>query len=314
MNKFKLILNRIKKTKAAKIYRKIRTIVKEVYNRTLSDDYFLNKEFLKRFGKTISKENPQTFNEKIQWLKLYWRDPIAEKCADKYQVREYVKNKGLSIILNELIEVYDNVEEINLDILPNKFVLKCTHGSGCNIICKDKNQLDWKDTKKKLSSWMKKDYYLPSREWVYKNLDPRIICERYLDDRKSGELIDYKFFCFNGSPEYIMTGTDRFSVEGLKVDFFDVNFVHLDFTRDHPMKGYGIEKPKNLDKMIWYSKILSSDFPFARVDFYEVNEKIYFGELTFFPGGGFEKFQPEEYDYLFGQKLNLDNIINREMR
>lgn len=305
---------KIKKTKASNIYRKFRTIFRKAYNRTLSDEKLLNKMFLKKFGRKISKENPQTFNEKLQWLKLYWRDPKAEICADKYLVREYVGEKGLGHLLNDLIGVYDNVDEIDLDQLPEQFVLKCTHGSGCNIICKDKNLLNWDDAKEKLSSWMKINYYWPSREWVYKNHEPKIICERYLDDEKVGELIDYKFFCFNGEPEYIMTGTDRFSKDGLKVDFFDVHFNHLDFTRDHPMKGDNIEKPKNFDKMLEYSKVLSKDFPFVRVDFYEANGKLFLGELTFFPGGGFEKFQPEEYDYSFGEKLNLDNIKDRKLR
>lgn len=300
-----LIKEKLKQTRLAPVYRIVRGYILSAYEKTLSDEHYLNKKYQKAFGKKISRDNPQTFNEKLNWLKLYWYDPKAEICSDKYAVRAYLESIGLGHLLNELIAVYDSVDKIDFDSLPSKFVLKCTHGSACNIICEDKDKLDRSKTKKKLNKWMKLNYYWFSREWVYKNLKPRIICEKFLKDDVLRELIDYKFFCFNGVPEYVMLVTERFSDTGLKLDFYDTQWNHLEFRRDHPMSGRKLIQPANYDIMLEYAKVLSSEFPFVRVDFFEVNGKVYFGELTFFPGGGFEQFQPVEYDYKFGEKLIL---------
>lgn len=300
-----VLLDNLKTTMLVDLYRKIRGYFIEKYYRSLSDEQYLNLLFEKSFGKNISTENPSSFNEKIQWLKLYWYDQKAELCADKYEVRGYVKEKGLDFLLNELIGVYDDVDEIKINDLPDQFVLKCTHGSGCNIICENKRELNWVESQKKINKWMKRNYYWPSREWVYKNIKPRIVCEKYLSDKVMGELVDYKFYCFNGRPEYIKFASERHSATGVKMDFFDKAWNHLDVKRGHPMGTIEKLKPKNFELMLDSAIKLSQEFPFVRVDFYEANGKLYFGELTFFPAGGFEKFEPEKYDYFFGDKLTL---------
>ena len=305
MASFFSIKGKLENAKYINAFRLIRKYFKTIYYRTFSDKKFLNKKFKEVFGREISKNNPRSFNEKLQWLKLYWYDPIAEICVDKYLVREYLEKLGLGHLLNDLIDVYDRVEDIKFEKLPEKFVLKCTHGSKCNIICKNKHDLDWKTAKKKLSNWMSTNYYWFSREWVYKKIKPRIVCEKFLEDDFFGELVDYKFFCFNGIPLYIMVGTERFSNTGLKVDYYDTQWNHLEIKQDDPFSGKDISKPQNLESMIKYAKQLSSKFSFVRIDFYEANMKLYFGEFTFFPSGGFEKFQPEKYDFDLGNELKL---------
>lgn len=310
MEIFTLIKDKLKQTKYAYIYRNLKVSAKKAYYKTLSDDKYLNKIYKDIFGREINRENPITFNEKLQWLKLYWYDPKAEMCVDKYEVRDYLKSKGLGHLLNDLIAVYNNVDEINLKDLPDKFVLKCTHGSGCNIICEDINKLDWGESKRKLRKWMNTNYYWSSREWVYKKLKPRVICERFLKDDVFNELIDYKFFCFNGEPLFIMVGSERFTELGLSVKYKDINWNDLNMiTGEDRICKKEINKPKNFDKMIEYAALLSIDFPFVRVDFYEANNVLYFGEMTFFPAGGFEKFYPESFDYEFGNNLSLPLIV-----
>jgi len=311
-----LELNKIKykftNTKGAKLYRIIRNRVKTSYYRRLSDERYLKIIFNKIFKRSLDLNSPKSFNEKLQWLKLYWRDPIAEQCADKYLVREYVKEKGLGNTLNALIDVYDNVDQINFDKLPDQFVLKCTHGSGCNIICKDKNLLNWYDAKKKLSSWMKINYYWPGREWVYKDLKPKIICEKYLEDIKSGELYDYKFLCFSGKPEYIFFCSDRENT--VKSDYYNLDWELMDFKGEYPRSNKKHPKPEKLSEMVEYAKVLSNGFPFVRVDFYVAEGIVYFGELTFFHHGGFGRYYPENIDYELGNKLVLPSVSNREKK
>jgi len=255
-------------------------------------------------------KNPKSFNEKLQWLKLHWRDPKATQCADKYSVRHYVIEQGYGDILNNLLGVYDNVDDINFDSLPNKFVLKATHGSGMNIICKDKSKLDINNAKKMMMKWLKQNYYYHSFEWVYKDIRPRIVCEEFLEDSEYKDLIDYKFMCFNGEIRCLFICSDRDNIAGLKVDFYDMDWKLMPFYRYYPNSGNKIEKPEGFDRMIEYAKILSRPFPFVRVDFYQVNGKIFFGELTFFPGSGMEYFKPELYDYRFGDWIKLPDVNN----
>lgn len=278
--------------------------IKFHYNKLfVSDEKFIKKNFKKKFNKNINLENPITFNEKIQWLKLNWRDDIASKCADKYSVREIIKNTIGEEFLNELYGVYDDVDEIDIDKLPEKFVLKGTHGSGFNIICKNKYDIDWDKEKKIMKKWLKTNYYFRGREWVYKNIKPRIICEKYLEGENGEPPIDYKFMCFNGEPKFSFVCLERF--DELKIDFYDNNWNKMKFSRKYPNSDYEIPKPKLYDEMIEISKTLSKKFPFVRVDLYEVNGKIYFGELTFFPGNGMEEFSPNEYDEIVGKYIKL---------
>lgn len=294
----------LKKSAAADVYRKVR----KNYNRhkmdKMGDKELLSYYYERNFGRPIELDNPQTFNEKLQWLKLYWRDDKATVCADKYAVRDYLKERGYGELLNDLIAVYDSPEEIDFDALPDSFVLKCTHGSACNIICPDKSKLDREDAVQKLSKWMKTDYYKIGREWVYKDIKPRIVCEKFLGDTENVP-VDYKFFCFNGEPKLMMTVTNRYQDGGILTNFYDMDFNLMPFERDHKRDFGDIKKPEYFEKMRQVSETLAQEFPFVRMDYYEVDGKLYFGEFTFFPGGGFERFQPAQYDKIVGEWLTL---------
>lgn len=283
--------------------------IKEFYYRHLiSDEQVIRKKFKKRLGKDVEFIKPVTFADKQQWLKLNWYDPIATKCADKYEVREIIKEKIGEEYLNELIAVYESVNEIDIDKLPDKFVLKGTHGSGFNIICNDKSKMNWKEEFKKMRRWLRTNYYLQNREWVYKDIKPRIICEKYLSQGdNSSNLIDYKFFCFNGKPTYCQVIRGR--GENETIDFYDSEWNHMPFNglRNLPMSSKNHEKPKKYDKMIDLAAVLAEDFPFVRVDFYYVEDQIIFGELTFFPLSGMGKFTPDEWNYKIGEMLILPN-------
>lgn len=268
--------------------------------------YVPDKLYLKLFyryamGENLNLKNPQTFNEKLQWLKLYDRNPLYTKLVDKYEVREYIKEKIGEEYLIPLLGVWDNVEEINFDELPNRFVLKTTHDSGGVVICKDKRTFDVEEAKKFLSEHLQKNFYYVGREWPYKNVKPRIIAEKYLDF----DIKDYKFMCFNGKTKCSFVCSERHT-DGLKVTFFDIGWNKLPFERVYPCSDDILDKPKTYDKMLELSEILSAHIPFVRVDFYEIGNKIYFGELTFYPGNGLESFNPKEWDYKLGDMINLD--------
>jgi hypothetical protein len=305
--------------KTKEIFKKNESIVKTYdkfkefyYRHIISDEQLIRKRFKKRLGREVDLENPIKFNDKLQWLKLNWHDAIATKCADKYEVREIVKEKIGEEYLNEIIGVYESVDEINIDELPKKFVLKGTHGSGFNIICKDKSKMNWDEEFKKMRRWLRTNYYLQNREWVYKDIKPRIICEKYLTDGESqNSLIDYKFFCFNGEPTYCQVIRGR--GENETIDFYDTEWNHMTFNglRELPMSTTKYEKPKKYEKMIALAKELAGDFPFVRVDFYYVQDEIIFGELTFFPLSGMGKFTPDEWDFKLGELLKLPEKVRK---
>lgn len=281
----------------------IRALGKRNIFNFMSDSKYLRLLFRAEMGYKLDLNNPKTYNEKLQWLKLYDRNPIYTKFVDKYEVREYIKEKIGEEYLIPLIFVYDDVDEIDWDVLPNQFVLKCTHGSGSNIVCRDKEKLDIKGSKKKLNKWMKKNWYWFGREWVYKELKPRIICEKYfVDDTKKG-LKDYKFYCFDGEPKAMMVATER----GIdtRFDFFDMEFNHLPFEQGAKNSEKEIKKPQTFEEMKELAKKLSRGISHVRVDFYESDKKVYFGELTFFDSSGLAKFEPKEYDYIFGSWVDL---------
>ena len=281
-------------------------MIKEIFkkiNPLIPDRLYLYLQYRYHLGKKLNLNNPQTFNEKIQWLKLYDRKPEYPTYVDKFAVREHIKRTIGEEYLIPLIGVYDNVEDINWDGLPDKFVLKCTHGSSCNIICEDKSKLDIEDAKTKLNEWMNKNWYWYGREWPYKNVKPRIVCEKYMVDESGVELKDYKFFCFNGKPEVMFVATDR-GVD-TRFDFYDMEFSHLPITQHYKNAEKKIEKPKGFDEMAKLASELSKDIPHVRVDFYDINGNIYFGELTFSHFSGFVEFVPNEWDYKLGSMLRL---------
>lgn len=276
----------------------------------LSDEQYLKMIYRGTIGKRLDLKNPKTFNEKLQWLKLYNRKPEYTMMVDKYAVREYIKEKLGEEYLIPLLGVWDSSDDIDFDKLPNQFVLKCNHNSGLGMcICKDKSKLDIDKVKKELKKGLEEDYYLTSREWPYKDVPRKIIAEKYMEEKSNTELNDYKLMCFNGKVRCSFVCSERFSDDGLRVTFFDKDWNVMPFERHYPKSVNAIEKPKTYEKMVEFAEILSKDIPFVRVDFYEISGKLYFGELTFFPGSGYEEFEPEEWDYVVGNWIKLPKKI-----
>ena len=271
----------------------------------LSDKAFIKAVYRAKFGKKLNLKNPKTFNEKLQWLKLNDNDPKYAKMVDKYEAKKYVGD----IIGEEYIiptyGVYDNFDEIDFDSLPNSFVIKCTHDSGGVAICKDKKTFDKKSAKEKIEKSLKRNYFNEGREPVYKYVKPRIIVEKYMEDKKQKEIVDYKFFCFNGEPK-IMYISDGSHTENQSIAFFDMDYNSLDIEREDYKKMVDIPlKPKNFEKMKEFSRILSKNMYHLRVDFYEINGHLYFGELTFITCSGLIPFKKQEYDELLGSYLDI---------
>lgn len=280
-----------------------------------TDKAFLRIRFFLAMGKRLNLQNPTSYNEKLQWLKLYDRKPEYSKMVDKYEAKKYVGNIISEEHIIPTIGLYNNVEEIPWDSLPNQFVLKCTHDSGGIVICKDKSSLNIKQAKRKLAKGLSKSYFYQNREWPYKNVKPRIICEKYMVDESGYELKDYKWFCFDGEVKALFIATDRGNPnEDTKFDFYDSEFNHLPFTNGHPNATREIKKPIGFDKMKEIASKLSKSIPHVRVDLYDINGQIYFGEMTFFHWSGMKPFNPEEWDYKFGEWIkipqNIKNINN----
>ncbi len=274
----------------------------------LSDKLYLQIKYKKDYGRSINWKSPSRFDEKLQWLKLYYRNPLMCKLVDKYEVKSYVANIIGEEYIIPTLNVYNSFNDIDFSLLPDKFVLKCTHDSGGLIICRDKDQLNIKDAKIKIENSLKKNFYYLMREWPYKYVRPRIIAEKFICENGKLDLTDYKFYCFNGKPKYCQLINNRSSIE--TIDFYDENWIHQDFVGLNPKcknsPNYkNIPKPINYELMIELAKKLSKEFPFVRVDFYNLSGKIYFGELTFFPAGGFGYFTPEEWNYKLGKLIVL---------
>jgi hypothetical protein len=274
----------------------------------MTDDIHIRIMYRLQLGKKLNLKNPTTFNEKLQWFKLHDRNPEYIKMVDKYAVREYIKNTIGEEHLIPLIGVYDNFDEINFDELPNKFVLKTTHDSGGVVICTDKSKLNLKQAKKKINKSLKRNYYWHAREWPYKNVKPRIVCEKFMLDESGTELKDYKFMCFNGEAKCSFVCLNRNSPKGLNVDFYDMDWKPMPFERKYPNSGTMILKPKTFDKMVEFAERIAQDKTFVRVDFYEINGYLYFGEITFYPGSGFEKFEPDLWDKILGSWIKIPDI------
>ncbi|MBD7970574.1 glycosyl transferase [Paenibacillus sp. Sa2BVA9] len=254
--------------------------------------------------KKLDFEDPKLFNEKLQYLKLYDRKPEYTNYVDKFEVRKYIKRVIGDDYLIPLIGVYNNFDEINFEKLPDKFVLKCTHDSGGVIICEDKNKFNQFQAKKTINSHLKKNYFYYGREWPYKNIPPRIICEQFIETPDGKAPTDYKFMCFNGQPEYIQVHTDRFGPMYTK-DYYDINWKKTNIRQGVPNSDMILPRPKNLGVMIDIAKKLSEKIPHSRIDLYEQDGKIYFGEITLYPNSGFKNFINEDDDYLMGQLIQL---------
>lgn len=274
----------------------------------------LNTEvvYFSKFGRKIDLRNPNTLDEKIQWLKFntYLNNQLVRDCADKYRVREYLKNKGCEEIAVEAYGFYDTVDDIPWETLPNKFVIKWNFGCGQNLICFDKSRLDISNAKKKLKSWYKtKDtFYLPYSEMQYRGISPKLVCERLIEGDGGGLPIDYKVYCFNGKAHCVLVCVGRDSEgHGAKYYFFDRNWNLLRYnkTGKNAPKDFTLPKPEGIDDLFRYADRLSSPFPFVRADFYLERGKVIFGELTFTPCGGFDTGRLPETQILFGDMVKL---------
>lgn len=268
----------------------------------LPDKIYLKWKYKLYLGKKLDLDNPKTFNEKLQWLKLYDRNPLYTNLVDKYEVRKYVADKIGEEYLIPLIGVYDKFEDIDFDKLPNQFVIKCTHDSGSVVICKDKSTFDIKKCKKKIKKALKYNYFYYGREWPYKNVKPRIIIEKYISDLENNT-IDYKFLVFNGKFKFLEICSNRFI--STRFTFYDKDLNFIDVTQDGCEYDCNIIKTAEYSKMIELAEKLSQDIIEVRVDFYYINSKTYFGELTFFEDAGFGKYEPEIWDEKFGEMLKL---------
>ena len=274
-----------------------------------SDRQYIKYWFKNKMGYYPNLDNPTTFNEKLQWLKLYYRNPILTTLVDKYAVKKYVSDKIGEKYIIPTIGVWDHFDEIDFAALPDQFVLKCTHDSGGLVICKDKSKLDMQAAKEKIEKSLATDFYKAGREWPYKNVPRRIIAETYMEDDATKELRDYKFFCFDGVVKWLFIATDRQNREEPYFDFFDMDFNHLDMRHGHPNAPFNVEKPKNFELMKKLSSVLSKGFPEVRVDLYEVNGQVYFGEMTFFHHTGRVLFDPAEWDTIFGEQIVLPSRV-----
>ena len=272
----------------------------------IPDEPYLKFLFRIRTGKKLNLKNPRTFNEKLQWLKLHNRDERYSVMVDKYRVRKYIADTIGDEYLIPLLGIYDNANDINTEDLPEEFVIKCTHDSGSVVLCNNRQDLT-PEVRKKLNQALKRRYYYANREYPYKNVQPRIIIEKMMHDHEGNGLIDYKIHCFNGKARLILVCLDREETSGMKKVFYDEAWNKLNLKRPNTSNDCEITRPKNLGKMIELAEMLSQDIPFMRVDFYEINRQLYFGELTFFPGSGMERFEPEEYDALLGGYIDLHN-------
>lgn len=271
-----------------------------------SDKLCLMFYFHSCMGYWMDFRHPKTFNEKLQWLKLYDRKPIYTTMVDKYAVKQYVANIIGEQYIIPTLGVWDSFDEIDFDTLPNQFVLKCTHDSGTVIVCKDKSLFDAEKARCNLNQALQVDFYKKTREWPYKNVPHRIIAEQYIEDSTTHDLPDYKYFCFDGKVKAMFIASDRQNaIEDTKFDFFDENFNHLDFKNGHPMASVTPSKPVCFEEMKSLAEQLSKGIPHVRVDLFEVDGKIYFGEMTFFHWSGTVPFNPSKWDETFGSWINL---------
>lgn len=258
-------------------------------------------------GNKLNLKHPVRYTEKLQWYKLNYRKPIMTKCSDKYLVREYVKEKGLSNLLNGLYAVYDSAEEIDFEKLPNSFAMKMTVGSGMNYFVTDKSQENLEQLKSMAVKWFNSNSSSYGREWCYYDIKPRIVFEELLPMDERDDLPDYKFFCFDGEPYCLYTMIDYTkNHENGKIGFFDTDFNLMPYHRkDYKPIEEQLPKPMNFDKMVEYARVLSKGFPHVRVDFYDISGKIVFGEMTFYNASGYTAFEPDEFDFIMGSQFNL---------
>lgn len=275
--------------------------------RWLTDEQFIRLYYWIKFKKSINLNNPKSYNEKLNWMKLYDRNPLYTKLADKLAVRDYVSERIGSEYLVPLLGVFDSFDQIDFSELPEQFVLKCNHDSGCVEICKDRKKFDVDAARKNITKALATNYFYSAREWQYKNIEPRIICEELLVDSVYEVPIDYKIQCFNGVPCLFMVCINRYTEGGVKFCYYDLDWNYLNNINTlSPLDDPGVEKPQNLQEMIEIAKALSKGLKTARIDLYVVNGKVYFGEITFAGHGGFHSSLTDYAEFTLGNKIELD--------
>ncbi len=293
----------IKKFLIDKNYRKLWYL--DIFkHKKMPDEVYISKRFEAVFGKKVNLYNPKTFNEKMQWLKLYDRQEEHTVMVDKYLSKEFVANKIGEEYVAKLLGVWDRADQIDFSSLPNRFVLKTTHDCGGVIVCDDKSKLNIKKAVHKLKKHLRNEYFYHCREWPYKNVVPRIIAEEYLKDEKEEVLPVYKFLCFGGQPRIIQV-IQNDKKENETVDYYDTDWNKLDLRQNFPNSMIVLDKPNKFEKMLEIATELAKDKPFIRVDLYLVNDKIYFSEFTFFSDAGFKRFYPETWDKALGDWIRL---------
>ena len=275
----------------------------------LPDKIVIRLQYYASLGRFPNLKNPERFTEKLQWYKLNYRTPLMTQCADKYKIRFYLKDKGYEEYSPELYQVCDNFSEIDFDKLPEAFAIKCNNSSGTNIFVKDKNNMKLEDIEAEVSSWKKVKTISAGREWAYENIEQKIVVEELLvshDGTQTDSLNDYKFLCFNGEPKLLWVDVDRTSSH--KRAFYDLDWNVMDVTSNRAKSEEPIPKPFGFEKMIEVARDIAKDFPFVRVDFYSLNEKLYIGELTFYPWSGCVEFEPDSFDFELGSYFALPPV------
>lgn len=272
----------------------------------LSDRTYLKLMYYAHFQTKLNLSEPQTYNEKLQWLKLYHRNPEYTIMVDKYEVRDYIREKIGEKYLNTLLGVWKTPEEIDFEELPDKFVLKTTHNSGGYVICDNKDKLDWESAKQILSKYLNKNYFNIGREYPYLNVEPRVIAEEFLEQDNGEELRDYRFFCFNGEPKFVSVDFSITDKSRTRRNLYDLNWDLLEASISYPHEeDFIVNKPDKFEEMIQLSKQISKGIPHTRVDFYYINKQIIFGEITFYHQNGWGKFTPEEFNKQLGDWITL---------
>lgn len=294
---------------AHSVYHAFLNMIKCVFGETAEFKviYFL------RTHKLWDDRHPKDLNEKMLWLARYWRNPLIMKCADKYKVREYLQEKGCGDILNDLYQVCEKGGQINFNALPNKFVLKCNHGSRMNIICEDKSTFDTEGAVKQLNEWMKFQYGR-GVEWQYKDIERKILVEKYLES-KDGKMMEYQIFCFNGKPGFFLVRNDlrKSQIDKENLEFavsYTIDWKRIYMRKNEEQYNFDLPKPHNYQKMIDYATILSKDFPQVRIDYYEIDDRLIFGEMTFSSNGAIQSNYKDEYVQQYGELLVLPEKFN----
>lgn len=273
------------------------------YLNFIPDRPYLKIQYWLKLGRALNLAHPALYNEKLQWIKLYDRNPLYTRMADKLAVRDYVKERGCGEYLIPLVASYDRPEQIDWDSLPDRFVVKCTHGSSSNILVTDKSKLDRAGAIRKLNGWMRRNWFWLSREWPYKHIAPRILIEAFIGDEDGKAPYDYKILCFDGEPAYVIVDADRY--DGHTRNFYSPDWVKQDLFNRHPNIPREIPRPEHLSEMLEVARKLSKGIPHVRVDLYEVSGRVYFGETTFFHGYGMEVFRPREFEKHLGDLIPL---------